>query len=202
MGRYYFVSDLAPRSHQNIRSVHAGFITADAVASTVRSLPVSDIERKVMPRAGDYKPFQPAFDQRSAFMGTTVVNRIILAVNVEQRDGPRVDHDHLRLSGGQFIDACNLLKSLHTDLSALFHGYRNFQNPTRSLARPMPKLLHTKRVFKLVVLRHPCSFEKSGLGLNNVTGRGRRGTIEGTGVLRARFGMFQHVHNVTALIDP
>jgi hypothetical protein len=75
-------------------------------------LSVSDIERKVVPRTGNDVALEPAFDKRTPFVRTAIVDGIKLPIDVEQGDRSIIDFDDLRLSRWYIFNLTDLLKPI------------------------------------------------------------------------------------------
>jgi hypothetical protein len=85
----------SPRPDKNLPSFDLDVITPHTVSATVRPLPVSNIECQIVPRTSHDETLHTPFTQRTAFMGTNIMDRKIRSLNVEERNFPIVHHDGL-----------------------------------------------------------------------------------------------------------
>jgi hypothetical protein len=83
----------SPRPDKNLRSFHLHIITPHTISTAVRPLPVSNVECQIVPRTGHDKALHTPFTQRTAFMGTTIMDRKIRPLDVEERNLPIVHRD-------------------------------------------------------------------------------------------------------------
>lgn len=94
------------RADEDLGAFNSNVVAADTIASSVRPLSVPNIERQIVPGARYDEPFDPAFAQGTAFMGTKVMDGKKFSVHVEECDRAIVQHDHFRLSGRHVINLC------------------------------------------------------------------------------------------------